>query len=781
MAIRLKTMMVEDSAADAELLAMALQSAGFDPEWTRVDNERDFCAGLEPSLQIVFSDFSMPNFSANRVLQLLKEENFTAPCIIVSGTIGEEQVAEMLKSGATDYVLKDRLDRVSFVVQRALRESRDRVERKHAEEQVRIRTMALEAAANGILITDRDGKILWANRAFSVMTGYTLEQALNQNVRLLQSGEHPETFYRDLWETILSGQIWRGSITNRHKDGSLYWEDMTITPVRAEGEISHFIAVKQDVTERKQAEAALESAQEKLNRLLAHSPAVIYSLRLENGKWLPVWVSENIKQLFGYNSEDVRSPEWWAEHVHPEDRRLTLGEDTRLLTSGHSNKEYRFKHNDGGYRWLSDEQQLVRDAAGQPCEIVGVWMDVTDRKGLEAQLRQAQKLESIGQLAGGVAHDFNNILTVIQGHASLLLSNRALGDGPQESAQQIALASERAATLTRQLLTFSRKQVMQPKVLDVNDVVGNVLKMLKRLLREDVSLQVEYSANLPMVHADAGMLEQVLMNLAVNGRDAMPNGGELTISTAEVAIGPEYLLSHAHGSAGKHVRLSVSDSGCGIDPEILPRIFEPFFTTKPVGYGTGLGLATVHGIVHQHRGWIDVESERGKGTVFRVYFPVVNEPEKRAAAPASESPVPHGTETILLVEDEDAVRTLARNVLERKGYKVIEAVSAVEALKNWDQLREKVNLVLTDMVMPGGMTGLDLMKKLNAESPSLPAIYTSGYSVDIVGKEFELRDGINFLQKPYGPRRLAQTVRDALDKAAKGMPEDSRRAESRMR
>ena len=766
MAIRLKTMMVEDSAADAELLAMALQAAGFDPEWTRVDNERDFRAGLNPSLQIVFSDFSMPNFSAARVLQLLKEENFTAPCIIVSGTIGEEQVAEMLKSGATDYVLKDRLDRVAFVVQRALRESRDRAERRHAEEQVRIRTMALEAAANGILITDRDGKILWANRAFSDLTGYTLEQALNQNARLLQSGEHPETFYRDLWETILAGRVWRGGITNRRKDGSLYCEDMTITPVRAGGEISHFIAVKQDITERKQAEAALKSAQEKLNRLLAHSPAVIYSLRLENEKWLLVWVSENIKQLCGYNSEEVRSSEWWAERVHPEDRRLTLSEDTRLLTSGHSNKEYRFKHRDGSYRWLSDEQQLVRDAAGKPCEIVGVWMDVTDRKGLEAQLRQAQKLESIGQLAGGVAHDFNNILTVIQGHASLLLSNRALGEGPHESAQQIALASERAATLTRQLLTFSRKQVMQPKVLDVNDVVGNVLKMLKRLLREDVSLQVEYSANLPMVHADAGMLEQVLMNLAVNGRDAMPNGGELTISTAEVLIGPEYLLSHAHGTAGKYVRLSVSDSGCGIDPEILPRIFEPFFTTKPVGYGTGLGLATVHGIVHQHRGWIDVESELGKGTVFRVYFPVVNEPEKRADAPASESPVPQGTETILLVEDEDAVRTLARNVLERKGYKVIEAVSAVEALKNWDQFRGKVNLVLTDMVMPGGMTGLDLMKKLNAELPSLPAIYTSGYSVDIVGKEFELRDGINFLQKPYGPRRLAQTVRDALDKAA---------------
>lgn len=766
MAIPLKTMIVEDSAADAELLVVALQSAGFEPEWRRVDNEPDFSAGLEQPLEIVFSDFSMPNFSAARVLQILKQRNFDPPCIIVSGTVGEEQVAEMLKSGATDYVLKDRLNRVAFVVQRALREARERAERKHAEQQVRVRTMALEAAANGILIADRAGKVLWANRAFSDLTSFTLDEALSRNVRPLHSAEASNEIFPDLWKTILSGSIWRGDIINQRKDGSLYYEDMTITPVRVNGEISNFIAVKQDVTERKHAEAALQSTQEKLNRLLAHSPAVIYSLRLENEKWLPVWVSENIKQLVGYSSEETSAPDWWIERVHPEDRQLASSEDTRLLNAGHANKEYRFKHHDGTYRWLSDEQQLVRDAQGKPCEIVGVWMDITDRKGLEAQLRQAQKLESIGQLAGGVAHDFNNILTVIQGHASLLLSNRALGEGPQESAQQIALASERAATLTRQLLTFSRKQVIQPRTLDINDVIGNVIKMLKRLLREDVSLQVEYSSKLSMVHADAGMLEQVLMNLAVNARDAMPNGGDLTIRTSDQVISSGYVSAHGQGAPGKYVCLCVGDTGCGIDREILPRIFEPFFTTKPVGYGTGLGLATVYGIVHQHRGWIDVDSELGKGTAFRVYFPAIDEQEKHSATPPREVEIPGGSETILLVEDEDAVRTLARNVLERKGYKVYEAVSAVEALKNWDQLREEVDLVLTDMVMPGGMTGLDLMRKLNAELPSLPAIYTSGYSVDIVGKEFELKDGINFLQKPYGPRRLARAIRDSLDKAA---------------
>jgi two-component system cell cycle sensor histidine kinase/response regulator CckA len=765
MAASLRTLIVEDSAIDAELLVIALRGAGFDPQWTRAEKEAEFRAAISAPLDIIFSDFTMPNFSAFRVLQLLREENLDVPCIIVSGTIGEEQVVETLKSGAIDYVLKDRLDRLSLVVRRALRETHERFERKQAEQEVHVRTMALQAAANGILITDREGHILWANAAFSNMTGYTLNETLNQNPRFLQSGAQEEHFYKELWNTILAGNVWRGGMTNRRKDGSLYYEEMTITPVRSTGEeITHFIAVKQDLTEHKKAEAELKAAQEKLNRLLAHSPSVIYSLRFEGATLVPVWISENIRQLFGCDTSEAYSPEWWISHIHSEDRHLATSHDNHLLASGQSTKEYRFQHKDGSYRWISDEQRLVRDTAGNPIEVVGVWTDVTDRKGLEAQLRQAQKLESIGQLAGGVAHDFNNILTVIQGHAALLLSNSSLGEATLESAQQIALASERAAALTRQLLTFSRKQVMQPRSLDLNEVVSNVIKMLKRILREDVSLRVNYSSNLAMVHADAGMLEQVLMNLAVNARDAMPRGGELIISTSDETIGQDYFQHNAQGAPGEYVCLAVADTGSGIPPDVLPRIFEPFFTTKAIGHGTGLGLATVYGIVHQHRGWIKVYSEIGKGTLFRVYLPIIKEQAPRTNAPIRELNVTGGTETILLVEDEAAVRTLARNVLERKGYSVIEAGSAVEALKNWGR-HAKVDLVLTDMVMPGGLTGLDLMKKLNEELPSLPAIYTSGYSVDIVGKEFELRDGINFLQKPYSPRRLAQTVRDALDKS----------------
>ncbi len=764
MATLLRTLIVEDSAVDAELLVIALHGAGFELEWKRVDREQELAQELNQPLDIVFSDFSMPGLSVFRVLQLMRDRKPDIPCIIVSGTIGEEQVVETLKCGAVDYVLKDRLDRLSLVVSRALRESHERAGKKEAERQLHIRTMALEAADNGILIADTTGKILWANAVFSQAGVTTLQEALKHSTCLHPSTEQ-ECSFEELWRTISAGNVWRGGLQSQ-PDRPVSYEEITITPVRVDGNaITHFIAVKQDLTEHRRAKTALQTATEQLNRLLAHSPAVIYSLRVDQEGFIPVWVSENIRHLFGYNPDEVCYAGWWLEHVHPEDRRLLADGNAQLKTTGHAIHEYRFRHQDGSFRWISDEKRLVRDSQGEPTEVVGVWTDITERKGLEAQLRQAQKLESIGQLAGGIAHDFNNILTVIQGHASLLLSNRALSDSTLDSAQQIAFASERAANLTRQLLTFSRKQVMQPRALNLNDIVGNMMKMLRRILREDVTLKVNCASN-SAVHADAGMLEQVLMNLAVNARDAMPNGGELIISTSDERIGPEYLQASAYGTPGDFVCLSVSDTGCGIPPDVLPRIFEPFFTTKAVGQGTGLGLATVYGIVHQHRGWIKVYSEPGSGTTFRIYLPVLREVAKNKVELKQENDIQGGSETILLVEDEDAVRTLARNLLERKGYNVIEASTAVEALKIWKS-NPRVDLVLTDMVMPGGMTGLDLMRKIHEEAPSLPAIYASGYSVDIVGKDFELKDGINFLQKPYGPRRLAQTVRDALDQRPK--------------
>jgi two-component system, cell cycle sensor histidine kinase and response regulator CckA len=389
--------------------------------------------------------------------------------------------------------------------------------------------------------------------------------------------------------------------------------------------------------------------------------------------------------------------------------------------------------------------------------------EVTDLLNLEAQLRQSQKMQSVGQLAAGIAHDFNNILTIIQGHTELVTCEENLPDTARESLDQISMAAQRAANLTRQLLTFGRKQFMQVELLDLNEVIKSVTQMLRRALGENITLRSNLSAVLPSIEADSTMMEQVVMNLSLNARDAMSNGGSLIITTNPVKVGREHVLQNPEAREGVFICLTVSDNGCGMDRVKLGKIFEPFFTTKEVGKGTGLGLATVYGIVKQHNGWIEVESEPGKGTAFKIFFPAST---KRAVVQAAKEPgvqVKGGKETILLVEDEPGVLTLARSVLKTYGYQVIEAKSGVDALRVWEQYDTRINLLLTDMVMPGGMSGHDLAKKLRTEKHDLRVIYTSGYSMEALGQDFSLGKGMLFLKKPYNPQTLAQMVRDCLD------------------
>jgi nitrogen-specific signal transduction histidine kinase/ActR/RegA family two-component response regulator len=395
--------------------------------------------------------------------------------------------------------------------------------------------------------------------------------------------------------------------------------------------------------------------------------------------------------------------------------------------------------------------------------VLSLFRDITAQKRLEEQFRQSQKMEAIGQLAGGVAHDFNNLLTVIQGHASMLREAPGLDRGCARSAEQIGEAAERAASLTRQLLTFSRRQVMQPRCLDLNEVVSNMTKMLSRILGEDIILQLSYSSVPACVHADASMIEQVLLNLAVNSRDAMPKGGQLTIRIAVTDISGAHVTDSPEALPGRFVCLHAIDTGCGISAENLRRIFEPFFTTKEIGKGTGLGLATVYGIVNQHHGWVEAESEPGKGSTFRVYLPSTSEGRDTDDENAAKIPVRGGTETILVVEDEWSVRELVCHLLKAKGYRVLQADSGAKALDVWKSTTEQIDLVLTDLVMPDRVNGRELAERLWAEKPSLKVIFTSGYSADVVGRDFVARSGLNYLQKPYHPNQLAVVVRDCLD------------------
>jgi len=412
---------------------------------------------------------------------------------------------------------------------------------------------------------------------------------------------------------------------------------------------------------------------------------------------------------------------------------------------------------------LSANATPLFDATNKINGMVVTVEDITERLMMEAQLRQSQKMESVGQLAAGVAHDINNILTVIQGHAGLLLNVTPPGADSIKSLKQISAASERAASFVRQLLTFSRKQIFRSKVVDLNTLLRNLENMLPQMLGEDIALEIRYQPNLPHIEAGTGMIEQIAMNLAVNSRDAMPQGGKLLITTSAVEIRASHAKRHPEARPGWFVCLTVTDTGCGMDHKVLQRLFEPFFTTKEVGKGTGLGLASIYGMVKQHQGWIEVQSEIAVGSTFKVYLPVASETRVAPAAPIVEpKTVRGGEETILVVEDETGLLELVRNVLQGYHYHVLAASSGAEALRVWDEHDGRVDLLLTDMIMPGGMTGHALAAKLRKQKPGLKVIYSSGYSSELMEKDSGGNSTV-FLAKPYLPLQLAQAVRICLD------------------
>ncbi|HTI99588.1 MAG TPA: ATP-binding protein [Dongiaceae bacterium] len=542
----------------------------------------------------------------------------------------------------------------------------------------------------------------------------------------------------------------------------------TYTPTcrlgKAEQEILEFVAnqVAMAIT-RKQAETALQAAELKYRSIFENAVEGMYQSSPE-GRFLAV--NPALAHIAGYATPEAMVNEitsidtqLFADPVRCEEFKRQLAQTG--VVRGFEFQAYR---RDGSIFWASQHARVIRDDAGELLHYEGSIEDVTAHKQLEAQFLQSQKMEAFGQLAGGVAHDFNNILTIIQGNVSLLKSETTPAERTT-ALDEIAAAADRAANLTRQLLTFSHRRRLQPRPLDLNEVVANITKMLQRLIGEHIVLEARHASGGALVQADPSMLEQVLINLAVNSRDAMPKGGRLVIQTETVMFEAAAGAANPHRQPGNFVRLRVTDTGSGINPQHLPHIFEPFFTTKEIGKGTGLGLATVFSIVQQHHGWIEVESRPEIGTSFAIYLPQLPQGTITSRQTAKPAPVRGGTETILLVEDETAVRHLLRQSLSRHGYTVLEADTGKSALRHWHRQRDKIQLLITDMVMPGGMSGSDLATLLLQDRNDLKVIYCSGYTDAVLGKASPLRTNPNFLEKPFDPAVLLQKVRECLDRA----------------
>jgi PAS domain S-box-containing protein len=624
------------------------------------------------------------------------------------------------------------------------------------ESEQRMRVL-FELSPDAVFVEDLEGFVLDVNTAACRLHGLSRNELIGKSVLDLVPPGHREIVKADFAKLVAGQSIRVAESWSLTADGQHVPVEIKANHITYSGKPALLVNAR-DITERKAAEAEARARDEHFRMLIENASDIITVIALDG---MIEFQSPSVRRILGYQPEEMTRQSAFA-FIHPEDaERVTAAIQKTISQPGEVvTVEYRIRHQDGTWRTLQSSGRYTVAGATAGSIVVNS-RDITESRVLEEQLRQAQKMEAIGILAGGVAHDFNNILTIIQGNASLLLPANTQPDEQEECAHQIIRAADRAAGLTRQLLLFSRKQVLQPVNLNLNQLVAQTAKMLRRFLGEDIVLETDLAPQLPLIHADPGTIDQVLVNLAVNSRDAMPRGGQLTLATSVEALPDE---GNKTTPPKTFVCLTVKDTGCGIHPEHVDKIFDPFFTTKDVGKGTGLGLATVYGIVKQHDGRVTVESSPGQGATFRVYFPTVAGATVATPPEASPSKAFHGTETILVVEDEAPVRRLVCDVLRRYGYTVLQAESGPAALALCQSLHPDFQLLFTDVIMPGGLNGHELAKQLQQHKPGLKVLYTSGYSADVVGADFQLQEGVNFIPKPFTTRRLGQVVRDCLDR-----------------
>jgi PAS domain S-box-containing protein len=768
----LKVLLVEDNPNDSELVLRELRRAGFDPEWSRVETQATFLEKLKPGLDIIISDFAMPEFNGLRALSLLQQTDLNVPFILVSGTIGEESAVEAMKEGAVDYLLKDRLVRLGPAVKQALEKRQLGEENlssaralRDSEKRFRHLVQSLPAA---VYTCDAEGRVTLFNRAAVALWGRTPEigkELWGGAWKIYEAnGEPMDVDHDPMARAIRERRSVRSQeIIIERPDGTrshvLTYPDPLLD---ANGAIIGAVNMLVDLTQRREAEERVREQAQMLNH--ARDAIVVSDLP---HRQITFW-NKGAESMAGWTANEALGRSVW-ELIFANSAEAELIEE-HILKTGEWRGEHHCITKDGRTLTVNGRATLIRDSAGQPKSILSIGTDITEQKQLEAQFLRAQRLESIGTLASGVAHDLNNILAPILMAAPLLRSDTLPAATRDSILSSIETAAQRGAAIVKQVLTFARGIKGERVLVQPEHLIKEIVKIAQETFPKSISVSQQTAASLSPLEGDPTQLHQVLLNLCVNARDAMPDGGKLRVTAENFTVDENYSSMIPDAKPGRHILIKVGDSGQGIPDSILNQIFDPFFTTKEHGKGTGLGLSTVAGIVKGHGGFIEVESRIREGTTFKIYLPAA---QGHHAVPevAHLAQPPRGDgELILIVDDETDILAVTETMLTQSNYRVLTATDGTEALAVFSQHRDEVSAVMTDIMMPY-VDGVALARALRKMKPSLPIIASSGLNEEKRLAELKTLGVAVSLLKPYNGQKLLETLAEVLQTSAKARPE----------
>ena len=767
---RLRILILEDVPMDAELMEYELARSNIPFDARCVDTRDEFVRQLDDfQPHLILSDYTLPRFDGMAALSLARERAPAVPFLIVTGSVNEETAVGCMKAGATDYLLKSNLARIGPAIEAALARVESRLEKSRAEAALRRSEANLRAIFNtslqAFVLVDPDGTIQTLNPT-------AVEWAERIVGRPVAEGDSIRQFIPDAHDGFEAAMAGEARMVERHirgRDGVDCWYETTHAPVVDErGGIIGVCLNVRDVSERRRSEQALRESEARYRDLFDNASDLVCTTG-QDGTFL--YANRAWYEAMGLDDAGLAGHRF-LDLVHPDSRDRYLDVVARA-EAGETLTHVELSLVTAAGTPITLEGNISCTAAdGASAGIRGIYRDVTERKRVEEQLRRAERMQAAGRLAGGVAHEVNNMMTGVIGFSEFLLRSLDPEDERRAEVAEIIKAGTRAADVTRQLLAFTRQQYLRPEVLSVNALVQALEKMLRRVLGEDHALELDLGPEAGEIRADRAQLEQVLINLMLNARDAMDGRGRVTVSTRVADLDGSYAQRHGGVGipGGRYVQLAVGDTGRGMPPDVQTRIFEPFFTTKPTGHGTGLGLSTAYGVVKQSDGFIWVYSEPGLGSTFKIYLPRIGASRAAPAQSARPPAARRGSETILIVEDEEMVRALASRGLRDHGYTVIEARHGGEALQQLESRPMGVDLVISDVVMPE-MGGRELGRRLTAIRPTLPILFMSGYTGEDVIQRGLLEPGAPFQQKPFAPDGLARKVREMLDAAGPLAPE----------